>query len=117
MFPPVISMLITFGFVTLGWIVFRAETLSIAFNYIGDIFSPSLLRVPKVSGANNVTAMLSLVFIGILLVVEWVNRNKPFGLDIQNIQSLFVRYSIYAGILFSIYFFGADSSNFIYFQF
>ena len=36
-FPSVISMLITFGFVTLGWIVFRAETLSIAFNYIGDI--------------------------------------------------------------------------------
>lgn len=117
MFPPILSMLITFGFVTLGWIVFRAETLSIAFDYINDIFSPSLLRVPKVSGANNVTAMLSLVFIGVLLSVEWVNRNKPFGLDIQNIQSLFVRYSIYAGILFSIYFFGADSSNFIYFQF
>ena len=117
MFPPVVSMLITFGFVTLGWIVFRAETLSVAFDYINNIFSSSLLRIPKVSGANNVTAMLSLAFIVILLCVEWVNRNKPFGLDIENIQSSFVRYSIYAGILFSIYFFGADSSNFIYFQF
>ena len=117
MFPPVVSMLITFGFVTLGWIVFRAETLSVAFDYINNIFSSSLLRIPKVSGANNVTAMLSLAFIVILLCVEWVNRNKPFGLDIENIQSSFVRYSIYAGIIFSIYFFGADSSNFIYFQF
>lgn len=116
-FHYVISMLITFGFVTLGWIIFRAETLSIAFDYIANIFSGSLLKVPKVSGANNVTAMLALAFISVLLVVEWVNRNKPFGLDIQNIQSSFVRYSIYAGIIFSIYFFGADSSNFIYFQF
>lgn len=117
MIRSVISMLITFGFVTLGWIIFRAETLSMAFNYIADIFSDSLLKIPKVSGANNVTAMLSLVFIILLLVVEWINREKPFGLDIRNIQSSFVRYSIYAGILFSIYFFGADSSNFIYFQF
>ncbi|WP_288734747.1 MBOAT family O-acyltransferase [uncultured Parabacteroides sp.] len=117
MIRSVISMLITFGFVTLGWIIFRADTLSMAFNYIADIFSDSLLKIPKVSGANNVTAMLSLVFIILLLVVEWVNREKPFGLDIRNIQSPFVRYSIYAGILFSIYFFGADSSNFIYFQF
>lgn len=112
-----ISMLVTFGFVTLGWIIFRADTLSVAFDYIGDIFSGSLLKVPKVSGANNVTAMLSLVFIFLLLVVEWMNRNKTFGLDIDNIRSSFVRYSIYAGILFVIYFFGADSSNFIYFQF
>lgn len=117
MIRSVISMLITFGFVTLGWIIFRADTLSMAFNYIADIFSDSLFKIPKVSGANNVTAMLSLVFIILLLVVEWVNREKPFGLDIRNIQSPFVRYSIYAGILFSIYFFGADSSNFIYFQF
>ncbi|WP_347145556.1 MBOAT family O-acyltransferase [Parabacteroides goldsteinii] len=117
MIRSVISMLITFGFVTLGWIIFRADTLSMAFNYIADIFSDSLFKIPKVSGANNVTAMLSLVFIILLLVVEWVNREKPFGLDIRNIQSPFIRYSIYAGILFSIYFFGADSSNFIYFQF
>lgn len=116
-FRSVVSMLVTFGFVTLGWIIFRADTLTIAFDYIDNIFSCSLLKVPKVSGANNVTAMLSLVFISLLLIVEWTNRNKPFGLDIQNIRSSFVRYSVYTGILFLIYFFGADSSNFIYFQF
>lgn len=116
-FRSVASMFVTFGFVTLGWIIFRADTLTIAFDYIDNIFSSSLLKVPKVSGANNVTAMLSLVFIFLLLIVEWTNRNKPFGLDIQNIRSSFIRYSVYAGILFLIYFFGADSSNFIYFQF
>lgn len=116
-FRSIIPMFVTFLLVTLGWIIFRADTLSMAFSYIGDIFSGSILKIPKVSGVNNVTAMLSLVFIAILLVVEWINRDKPFGLDIRYVRSSFVRYSIYAGILFLIYFFGADSSNFIYFQF
>ncbi len=114
---PVISMFITFLFVTVGWIIFRANTLPMAWNYISGLFSDSLFTIPKVSGANNVTAIISLFFIFILLTVEWINRNKPFGLDLCNVPNLFVRYSFYSLIIASIYFFGADASNFIYFQF
>ncbi|SEF71435.1 MBOAT family O-acyltransferase [Parabacteroides chinchillae] len=114
---PVISMFITFLFVTVGWIIFRADTLSMAWNYISGLFSDSLFTIPKVSGSNNVTAIISLFFIFILLTVEWINRNKPFGLDLCNMPNLFVRYSFYSLIIASIYFFGADASNFIYFQF
>ena len=73
-------MLVTFGFVVIGWILFRAENISMALDYIYDLFSSSLFRVPKVSGANNVSALLSLIFITCMLVIEWMNRKQPFDL-------------------------------------
>ena len=82
-------MLVTFGFVVIGWILFRAENISMAFDYIYDLFSSSLFRVPKVSGANNV----------------------------KKIRSIYIRYTLYAILLFCIYFFGNNASSFIYFQF
>lgn len=113
----VVSMLVTFGFVVIGWILFRAENISMAFDYIYDLFSSSLFRVPKVSGANNVSALLSLIFIACMLVVEWMNRKQPFGFDIKKIRSIYIRYTLYAILLFCIYFFGNNASSFIYFQF
>ena len=113
----VVSMLVTFGFVVIGWILFRAENISMAFDYIYDLFSSSLFRVPKVSGANNVSALLSLIFIACMLVVEWMNRERPFGFDIKKIRSIYIRYTLYAILLFCIYFFGNNASSFIYFQF
>ena len=104
-------MLVTFGFVVIGWILFRAENISMAFDYI------YLFRVPKVSGANNVSALLSLIFIACMLVVEWMNRERPFGFDIKKIRSIYIRYTLYAILLFCIYFFGNNASSFIYFQF
>ncbi len=113
----IVSMLVTFGFVVIGWILFRAENISMAFDYIYGLFSSSLLRVPKVSGANNVSALLSLIFIACMLVVEWMNRKQPFGFDIRKIRSVYIRYTLYAALLFCIYFFGNNASSFIYFQF
>lgn len=110
-------MLVTFGFVVIGWILFRAENISMAFDFIYDLFSSSLFRVPKVSGANNVSALLSLIFIACMLVVEWMNRERPFGFDIKKIRSIYIRYTLYAILLFCIYFFGNNASSFIYFQF
>ena len=113
----VVSMLVTFGFVVIGWILFRAENISMALDYIYDLFSSSLFRVPKVSGANNVSALLSLIFITCMLVIEWMNRKQPFGFDIRKIRSIYIRYTLYAILLFCIYFFGNNASSFIYFQF
>lgn len=112
-----VSMLVTFCFVVIGWILFRAENISMALDYISGLFSSSLLRVPKVSGANNISALLAVIFIVCMLVVEWINRKLPFGFDIRKIRSIYIRYTFYAVILFCIYFFGNNASSFIYFQF
>lgn len=52
-----------------------------------------------------------------MLVVEWMNRERPFGFDIKKIRSIYIRYTLYAILLFCIYFFGNNASSFIYFQF
>lgn len=115
--PRLLKMSVTFAFVTLGWILFRSETVYMAFAYITDMFSSSLLKVPKVSGINNVIALISLFFIALMLCIEWKNRDKLFGLDLSAVRSIWIRYSLYMVILVSIYFFGNNSSDFIYFQF
>lgn len=112
-----IPMCITFLLVTIGWIIFRAETLTMALEYATSLFTSSLFGIPKVDGVNNITAIISLFFIAVLLVTEWINRDKSFGLDLSGVRHTTLRFFIYAFLFVCIYFFGADSSAFIYFQF
>jgi len=111
------SILGAFMIVMFGWIIFRAENMMVAMGYLQHMFDKSLFHIPKAAGVNNVFAILSLFFILILLSIEWMNRGNSFGLDLKHVPNNFLRYSIYTFILFAIYFFGADSSSFIYFQF
>ena len=62
-------------------------------------------------------ALISLFYILVLLVIEWINKDKSFGFDISSIKRRWVRYLLYTIIVFSIYYFGNNSSDFIYFQF
>lgn len=113
----VFSSLVTFIFVLLGWIFFRSESISVAIDYIRNIYSSSIFYIPKVGGINNVYALISLFYILVLLVIEWINKDKSFGFDISSIKRRWVRYLLYTIIVFSIYYFGNNSSDFIYFQF
>lgn len=88
-----------------------------AVDYLSDLCSVSLFSIPKISGINNVYALVSMFFIVFMLLVEWLNRDKLFGLDLKNVKKTYIRYGLYGMILFSIYFFGNNSSDFIYFQF
>lgn len=112
-----LSMPATFAFVVVGWVFFRSETLVMAADYVSGMCSASLFRIPKIMGINNVYALVSLCFILFMLLLEWWNRDKPFGLDLSAVGNKCVRYGLYGVVLFSIYFFGNDSSSFIYFQF
>lgn len=114
---PVLSVPVTFVFVVVGWIFFRSETGGMAVDYISRLCSSSLFRVPKIMGIDNVYALVSLCFIVVMLMVEWWNRDKAFGLDLRAVGNKCVRYALYGMILFSIYFFGNNASSFIYFQF
>jgi len=53
----------------------------------------------------------------IMIAVEWFQRNKKYGLQIDFIKNAFVRWSVYFGVLLIIFFFGGKSETFIYFQF
>ncbi|VBB44610.1 Membrane bound O-acyl transferase MBOAT family protein [uncultured Paludibacter sp.] len=112
-FKELAQMIVTFVFVLIGWIFFRAPSLSVASHYIFSLFSLSLFTLP--------TYKLTILgfFIAIFLAVEWIQREKKHGL--AQIESLVkyhsIRWAFYVLIILSIIQFGGKSETFIYFQF
>lgn len=105
-------MTLTFLLVVFGWIIFRAESISQAWNYICGIFNRSLFQMPEYF------SKVTLFMIVVMLALEWWNRDREFGLQL-NMQKLpvTVRYGIYFSLIFLVYFCGGNQETFIYFQF
>ena len=51
-----------------------------------------------------------------MLIVEWLQRDKQHGLE-MNIPQWYVRYPIYLALMAAIIYFYGDAVTFIYFQF
>ncbi|MEL6627716.1 MAG: MBOAT family O-acyltransferase [Bacteroidota bacterium] len=105
-------ILVTFIQVLIAWVFFRAENLEHAFQYLGNMFSLSLFSWP------DKTTYLPLI--GILLLIEWIQRAKhhPLVISGQNWGQWSLRVTSYALIIWSIFIWGAfDKTEFIYFQF
>ena len=101
----------TFLFSTLAWIFFRADSIGQAVSYIGKIFGKSLIATPN---ANEATILPLLL---IMLLVEWLQRDKQHGLEDLKMHPI-LRWVIYYAIILGIIFYGAfGNRNYIYFQF
>lgn len=107
------QMLTTFLVVDLAWILFRANSITEAVGILKSIFSKSLFTSPiYLVGLNKV-----LLFIVILMIVEWFQREKKHGLQIDIVKNRMLRWSFYFSIILIILEFGSQSQTFIYFQF
>jgi D-alanyl-lipoteichoic acid acyltransferase DltB (MBOAT superfamily) len=111
-----VQMGTTFGFVVLGWILFRAESIMQAWNYIADIFSSSPSHIAALHTLGSYKLVVTLFFTGILMLIEWINRTQQHGLQIH-ISSPLLRWGIYFAMVFIIWAFGGAQETFIYFQF
>ena len=108
-------MLMTFVVTVIAWIFFRAPSISDANSYIFNLFS-------GIYEYNEKTLQYAFsniwIFILVLLVVEWIHREKQHGLQFSKIQvPMGVRWGSYSLIILIISFFGAAQQEFIYFQF
>lgn len=109
-----LQIVTTFILVTFGWIIFRSESISEAFLFIGNIFSPTLFNIEMPYGKS--------ITIGIMfmLVVEWLNRNKLHALQFNG-EGIFryrvVRWFVYYAIIVATILFMSINQTFIYFQF
>ncbi len=106
------QMLLTFILATFGWIIFRADSIGQAWDYVRDICSPSLFSRPDASG---VTGFSLAIFV--MLLVEWLLRDREHGLDLSGIKSGAIRIVAYLAVLFMVFALGGHAVNFIYFQF
>ena len=110
----IFQMTTTFALTVLAWIFFRAENLKSALDYIKSIFSASILSIPYK------TPILLLSLTGVLLLAEWLQRDKQHALQFDTQKTpAFVRWSVYYVVIIGIFIFGKFDSayEFIYFQF
>lgn len=113
------KIIMTFLFVVVGWIFFRAESLPQAFDYIANIFDSSIISYPNFGqiGLDFTQITYTIVFILILQITDWVQRKQDFGLEISNIKYRTVRWGIYISLLLIFTVFSGTQNEFIYFQF
>ena len=111
-----LQILCTFLLVVLGWIIFRAETITQAWEYICGMLQFGTLRASYRFFIQHDIRTITWSCV-LMLFIEWLQRNKQHGLDISQLKPIY-RVVIYVLIYEMIIFFlPATPSQFIYFQF
>ncbi len=111
-------MLITFLAVTMAWVFFRAADLHDAFDVIGRIATgfadaPGLL----LTFLHKLTSW-PVRFIGLMLLVEWVQREQQHGLQrLERALNRPMRWVVYYGLALLVLYHTGKEQAFIYFQF
>jgi alginate O-acetyltransferase complex protein AlgI len=122
-FPNLVELLqmtVTFSFVVVGWVLFRAETIGQAVDYLKRMFwfNSSYLNLSRFLDLKGSLSTFSILFsilsILLLLSLEWNQRHKSHGLDLYNKKG---RWPMYVILCLLIYVCQGGSSAFIYFQF
>ena len=111
-----VQMIVTFVLVLIGWIIFRAENISQLTGIGTKLFSPEGFFNLYGSGLRADI----FVFIGFMLLVEWLQRSKQHALqfpDIKLFRLRFVRVGIYYFLIALMWVAYSSSQQFIYFQF
>ena len=110
------QMLLTFLLAVFGWIVFRSESMGQAWEYCCGIMQWRAIGTGSVFFAR-LDLWMTVLFIILMIVVEWLQRDKEHGLDISRFKPV-TRYVLVIALIEIILFFMPTSpEQFIYFQF
>lgn len=110
------QMAATFALVIIGWIIFRAENMAQACDFITRMFV-TLFDDYHIAVGN---ARKDLAYGALLLIVEWLQRDKQHALQFPEtgwLKHAWARYAIYAAIFYTIFVYAGEVQTFIYFQF
>ena len=107
------QMLLTFFLVVIGWIIFRAESIGQAWNYIDHIFKADLFSLPFIY----VGTKKCIFFVFVMLITEWFFRKNDHCLQFSSSLPAWISISLSYIIVLAILEFSAHSQSFIYFQF
>ena len=108
----IIETLITLIIVMIAWVFFRSSSIHQANLFIAGIFSSSLFSFPQVLPKKVI--LITILFI----LAEWLQRNKQYALQVENVKYRIVRWGIYYGIIVLIFLSLGDSQqSFIYSKF
>jgi D-alanyl-lipoteichoic acid acyltransferase DltB (MBOAT superfamily) len=110
-----LKMIGVFLLFTFGTVIFRANNLGQAFEYLGGLFSPSILsRISIINHDVGVTILFTII----MFIIEWFQKDREYGMDLSGMNNGLLRWGIYFTTMFIICaFMQTDQSPFIYFQF
>lgn len=108
------QMVLTFALAVVGWVIFRATSIDDAIVYMGN-----MLQVETLTGPYKILTQWEMIPIGIMLAVEWLQRDKEHWLqDVDTvIKWRWLRYILYATAFVAVIYYRGDYAEFIYFQF
>ncbi|WP_296314210.1 MBOAT family O-acyltransferase [Winogradskyella sp. UBA3174] len=110
------GMFHTFLFLVFARIFFRADSLTIAIDYLNTIFSSSLFTLPRFPNMSE--ALVLLILIASFFIVEWFGRDKEHALEqLFSKSKRLYRVAFYYAIVVLIFYFNGEEQQFIYFQF
>ena len=110
------QMLLTFFLAVVGWIIFRAESMEMAWKYFCGMMQFKTLGA-SCSFFTRLELWPTNLFIIIMLFVEWLQRGKEHGLDLSQVKP-WIRWIICFIFALLIYSFTDNKiGTFIYFQF
>lgn len=111
------KMLLTFVLVTLSFIIFRAQNIRQAWDFIVVMFTKDVFSTPQLisfTGTYYIPLLVNIVF---MFVLEWIQREKEHALDFSNIKNHVPKFAIYFAIIMMICWLGGQAETFLYFQY
>ena len=108
------NMAVTFCLIIFSWIFFRAENLTHAVEYISEIFSSTLISIPRIMIMNGTQIVLMLFFV----LIEWIGRENKYAIEKLGLKwKRSYRWAMYLIFAMMIVIFSDSQQEFIYFQF
>ena len=107
------QMVLTFVLVVIGWVIFRAESIGQAWQYVCGMVDGSLFSLPFMY----VGTKKALLMVVVMLLMEWITRKKEHALQYSNRLPSWVPWIGSFAVVLLILEFGGHSQSFIYFQF
>lgn len=105
------NMVLTMLMVCFALVLFAAPDLKSALGMYGRIFSFSLFTIPQF------IKIKILGLIGIVILIDWINKDQEHGLDIKRFHPV-LRRAFYVFLIFIIMYYGVFSNgSYIYEQF
>ena len=116
-----LQMLLTFSLAVVGWIIFRAESMSDAVGYISSMFDSSTFSISETIGQLKGLQLTKILpALCIMVGCEWLQRDKQHPLQFPNVKLFtyrIIRWGIYYAILLFTVMYAGSNQTFIYFQF
>lgn len=109
-FKDAVAIAICFTIFIIGHIIFRAPEISVALSYIWDMLTRWDVIQP-------IYGPEALKWCLLVIVVEWIQRNRAHVFDIDYIKPALLRYIIYWALIWAIHEHSMTNVQFIYFQF